>query len=260
MRVTLMILAAGLALRCGSNGDEMTADLGAELPNEVRAEEAARGEPWLTDVPEVLSPDVSPKVRTEIVPMDARDTEMAETLPELTCPPEEVAEEICDGVDNDCDGLTDEDFGSVTCGLGPCRHSSPVCIGGKPASCNPLGGAKPEQCDGKDNDCDGAADEDFPDYDGDGEADCVDVDMDGDEVIDSQDNCPLKKNPLQGDVDVDQDSFGTDLASCRCGPEYPFTAPVPGDCQHLDPLSHPGADESCDGLDNNCDGSVDDGC
>lgn len=33
-----------------------------------------------------------------------------------------------------------------------------------------------------------------------------------------------------------------------------------GDCNDKDPAINPGAEEMCDGLDNNCDGAVDDGC
>ena len=33
-----------------------------------------------------------------------------------------------------------------------------------------------------------------------------------------------------------------------------------GDCDDGEPTVHPGADEICDGLDNDCDGSVDEGC
>jgi hypothetical protein len=47
-----------------------------------------------------------------------------------------------------------------------------------------------EECDGIDNNCDGATDEDFVDTDSDGDADCCD-------------NCPLIANPEQEDSDDD---------------------------------------------------------
>lgn len=71
--------------------------------------------------------------------------------------------EICDGADNDCDGESDEGNpgGGSICGsnIGECVQGILTCEGG---SLECVGGAepKPEICDGLDNDCDGATDED----------------------------------------------------------------------------------------------------
>ncbi len=106
-------------------------------------------------------------------------------------PLEGAAGEACDGVDNDCDGIADDGLGDITCGLGECVHTVPVCKEGKQNSCDPLEGESPEACDGKDNDCDGQTDESFADQDGDGQADCVDLDDDGDADPDGTDCAPL---------------------------------------------------------------------
>ena len=73
-----------------------------------------------------------------------------------------IADDICNGKDDDCNGLVDEDFVPTECGLGACRRTS-RCIGGKELACRPAAPAVSDErasCDGIDNDCDGAVDED----------------------------------------------------------------------------------------------------
>ncbi len=71
------------------------------------------------------------------------------------------ATETCDGVDQDCDYMTDEGLGmSVTCGMGACQRTVNTCMDGATMSCTP-GMAGTEICDGTttDEDCDGHTDE-----------------------------------------------------------------------------------------------------
>jgi len=67
---------------------------------------------------------------------------------------------ICDGVDNNCDGRTDENLNRVIlCGQGECRRTQNSCINGESFDeCTP-GLPSLEICDGKDNDCNGFIDE-----------------------------------------------------------------------------------------------------
>ncbi|HNU56885.1 MAG TPA: MopE-related protein [Flavobacteriales bacterium] len=80
-----------------------------------------------------------------------------------------------------------------------------------------------EVCDGVDNDCDGVVDEDFIWY-----------------------------------ADSDGDGWGENGAGAvSCTDPGPGFVQQTGDCDDDDPLIHPGAQELCDGVDNNCDGITD---
>ncbi len=119
-----------------------------------------------------------------------------------TCTPGTPGTEVCNGLDDDCDGQTDEDLGSTTCGVGACRRTVANCAGGTPQSCVP-GSPGPEVCNGIDDNCNGFVDEGSLDNDGDGIADCVDPDDDNDGVLDGADNCPFVPNASQADLDHD---------------------------------------------------------
>ena len=150
-----------------------------------------------------------------------------------TCSAPAPATETCNGLDDNCDGITDplnaagctlyftdndgDGFGG---GKGSCLCTDPglkTTVGG---DCNDQSlaihpGAK-EICDGLDNDCDGKTDPGFPDSNSDGFADCVDPDIDGDGVVNVN------------------------------------------DCAPANAAIFPGAKEICDGLDNDCNGATDD--
>ncbi|MBL8922715.1 MAG: hypothetical protein JNJ54_27955 [Myxococcaceae bacterium] len=73
------------------------------------------------------------------------------------CTASTPAAETCNGVDDDCDGRTDEDLPTVTCGLGQCQRTVPTCADGGTFVCTP-GDAGVEVCNGLDDDCDGTPD------------------------------------------------------------------------------------------------------
>ena len=82
-------------------------------------------------------------------------------------------EEMCNGLDDDCDGRTDERFDGLgsqcTQGQGRCERVGVVqCTpNGEGVRCSVQAGEpRDERCDGQDNDCDGKTDEDFQRADG----------------------------------------------------------------------------------------------
>jgi len=90
------------------------------------------------------------------------------------------AVEVCDGLDNDCDGTSEENFASVNtaCGVGACASTGrTVCTAGSVEdTCETSAPGASEICDAKDNDCDGLTDA----ADGDcAVATCTDADGDG---------------------------------------------------------------------------------
>ncbi len=203
--------------------------------------------------------------------------------------------ELTNGVDDDCDGIIDESGGGTprwwpdTDGDGfgdpdgtpidstaaPPNHSLlPTDCDDDDAAINP---AAEELCNGLDDDCNGRADfvtdaGDLEDDDRDGVADaaCGGSDCDdtnptaypgAPEIEDGRDNnCDgsVDEGCEDGDwfLDADGDGYGTGDAMASCVP-IDARASRAGDCDDTNPDANPGAEEACNGFDDNCDGRVD---
>jgi hypothetical protein len=205
------------------------------------------------------------------------------------------AQETCsNGIDDNCDGSTDED-GCICPDADGDGHLLDVCGGtdcdDSDSAINP--GAT-EVCDEADNNCDGSIDEGF-DGDGDGYASCVDCDDTNPAInpgaADICDGLDNNCDGFQSPTDVDADGDGVPVCANDCDDDnantYPgapelcdgndnncdFIVPlderdtdndgvrvcdVPSDCNDNDPAVNPNSPEICsDGKDNDCDGTID---
>jgi len=108
-----------------------------------------------------------------------------------------------------------------------------------------------------DDNCPDVANADQADTDGDGTGDAcddADEDTDADGVVDTEDNCPSDSNADQADQDADD--IGNVCDDDRDGDGY---TEAEGDCDDTSDDYSPGLAETEDGVDNDCDGIVDEG-
>ncbi|MCB9674732.1 MAG: putative metal-binding motif-containing protein [Alphaproteobacteria bacterium] len=152
------------------------------------------------------------------------------------------ATEICDGLDNDCDGMIDEGAPSIQWFVDADQDGYGTTVA-PVVSCTPPVGYAPIAGDCNDTDATihpGAAEL----------CDPVDRNCDGNPVTGAVDT-------TVGFNDLDGDGYGNPgarLDACTLPPSYVDNS---GDCNDSQPLAWTGATEVCDGVDNDCDGSAD---
>ena len=153
--------------------------------------------------------------------------------------------EYCDGIDNDCDSTVDEDDAvdaltwyydgdgdghgdpavtDISCTANPSYVSNSSDCDDADATSFPGG---TEVCDGADNDCDSTVDEEATDA-------------------------------TTWYADADSDGYGdSTVYEVACSASDPSYVSDSSDCDDSNPSTYPGANETCDGADNDCDSTVD---
>ncbi|MGM0555183.1 MAG: putative metal-binding motif-containing protein, partial [Myxococcota bacterium] len=195
--------------------------------------------------------------------------------------------ELCNGIDDNCNGRVDEDcpctgdetqtcfpFGSGSPGNGNCAEGEQQCSEGTFGDCTGAVGPETEVCDDFDNDCDGNTDEGFSDkgtsctvgtgacensgtYECSGDGSGVTCSVSAGSP--SSESCDDIDNDCDGQTDEDFPNKGNTCTAGTgaCENSGTVVCNSSNDGTTCSASAGSPSSESCDGIDNDCDGQTD---
>ena len=204
-------------------------------------------------------PSISEVSSDQLCYYQASDSASLNTL--LTDIARQISEEVCDGQDNDCDGQIDEAL-TQNC-RNACGNGVSVCTNGQWGECNlPTPGT--ETCNNQDDDCDGIVDENLSrscstacgvgtemcsrgNWNG-----CTAPPVQAEMCNALDDNCDGRIDEGCDCLDGSRQECGSAVGICTTGVQI-CSQNTWGECQgQILPQA-----EDCNGLDDDCDGRVD---
>jgi len=160
-----------------------------------------------------------------------------------------AATEVCNGLDDDCDLLTDDDDPDVADQQTWYRDGDEDGYGDESLVAEAC--EAPESYVGQGEDCDDAD----PDVNPDATEICDELDNDCDGLVDDEDDSVEGQTTWYVDNDGDGHGAGSFTVEACTAPDG--MADVDDDCDDSEALTYPGANETCDSEDNDCDGDID---
>ncbi|MFM7200230.1 MAG: putative metal-binding motif-containing protein [Myxococcota bacterium] len=158
------------------------------------------------------------------------------------------ADETCNGIDDDCNDLTDDEDPGI---LGQTTWYADADGDGDGSTGSFVACQRPEGYVATSSDCDDAN----PSISTSASEVCDGIDNDCDQKIDDADDSITGRSTWY--ADSDGDGFGASTSTLACAAPVGYVSSST-DCNDTSNSINPNAIEACDGLDNNCNGGIDD--